>query len=70
MVGMMEKLRNRYRENPKVSHIPIVMIGHSKEPVSFTELRAFLYDVSRRFGDSLEFVTYRKAIQQYMLTDS
>ncbi len=65
MVRMIENVHRQYSEEPIVDHVPIVMIGHSKEPISALDFSKFLEEVSRRFSDSLSFSTYRKFIQQY-----
>lgn len=68
MVGMIENVHHRYAEDPMVDHVPIVMIGHSKELMSSADLRRFLEEVSTRYKDSISFSTYREFIQQYRLT--
>jgi hypothetical protein len=70
MLRMMENIRRRFDKDPIVTHVPIVMVGHSNEPMCDVDLRTFLDEISRRFGDSLEFATYRKVVQQYWLTNT
>ncbi|MFH1931758.1 MAG: hypothetical protein ABIN18_09250 [Pseudomonadota bacterium] len=63
MLQMMENIRLCYSDSQMVDHVPIVTIGHSKELGSAQGLSRFLRDVSRKFGNSLEFVTYREVIR-------
>jgi hypothetical protein len=68
MVRMIENVHRRYAEDPMVGHVPIVMIGHSKEPMSSAALRRFLKEVFTRYKDSISFSTYREFVQQYRST--
>jgi hypothetical protein len=67
MVGFVENIHQRYAEDTTIDHIPIVMIGHSKEPMCSSDICRFLEVVSTRYKDSISFSTYREFIQRYKL---
>jgi hypothetical protein len=66
MLQMFKNVWTGTFQNKEVHNIPIVMIGHSKDPISSVELGGVFAEVSKLFGDSLEFVTYRQIIPKYL----
>jgi hypothetical protein len=65
MHGMLERIYNQFTEDPKKAFVPIMMIGHSKDKISYKNLISFLDSATKMHGDSHKFVTYRKLIREH-----
>jgi hypothetical protein len=63
MLRMIENIHHRYGEDQVVTHVPIVMIGHSKEVGDCHDFNFFLEQAFRRFGHRLRSSTYREIIK-------
>lgn len=67
MLQMVENLKIHCVEDPTEIFLPVVIsIGHSKEPISREDIDTFFGIVSKRFGDSLRFSTYREIVKEYL----
>ena len=65
MLRMMENVHRRFAEDPVATHVPIVMIGHSKDAGNCHDFNSFLEQAYKRFGHWLRFSTYREIIKVF-----
>jgi hypothetical protein len=65
MLSMIENLMKQCENQHSPLPIPLVMIGHSKQVGAEKNLNKFLGIVNKKFGNKVQFSTYREFIRTY-----